>query len=415
MLCPFSPKQLQVLNWWHSPDTAACDAVICDGAVRSGKTTALTLSFFLWASACFHGQAFAVCAKTKTNAYRNLIRPICGLLRSLHAQVNESPSKSLVTVQFAGHTNDFYVFGGKDESAAPLIQGMTLAGVLLDEVALMPRSFVEQAIARCSLPNAKLWFSCNPDQPAHWFYQEWICKSAEKHALYLHFTMQDNPAMTPEIRSRYERLYSGAFYDRFVRGIWTAAHGLVYPMFSPAYHITEPPLHPDRFAVSCDYGTVNPASFGLWAHENQCWFRIAECYYDSRKTGISRTDEEHYDALVQLIGEREITKIVVDPSAASFIACIRKHGRFVVEPAKNDVLSGIRRTADAIRNGEIKICPACTDTIREFSQYVWDEHAQRDQPVKEHDHAMDDIRYFVSSVIAPANHDDFFAASIPRA
>ena len=191
----------------------------------------------------------------------------------------------------------------------------------------MPRSFVEQALARCSVPNSKIWFSCNPASPAHWFYQEWIRKADEKHALYLHFTMRDNASLTPAIRRRYERLYSGVFYDRYVRGIWTAAEGLVYPMFSTAQHIAAPPQTAERYVISCDYGTMNPASFGLWGLCRGCWFRIAESYYDARKNGLPRTDEEHYAALRQLAGDRPIEQIVVDPSAASFMACIRRHGR----------------------------------------------------------------------------------------
>ncbi|MBR4200359.1 MAG: PBSX family phage terminase large subunit [Oscillospiraceae bacterium] len=411
---PFSPKQLRVLRWWQDSRDRKYDAVICDGAVRSGKTTALALGFFLWASACFHHADFALCGKTKTSLRRNLLDPMLILLREVGFSVTEKRAGGYVEIGFGRHINRFYYFGGRDESAAALIQGMTLAGVLLDETALMPRSFVEQAIARCSVPHSRLWFSCNPDQPAHWFYREWICCAKEKNALYLHFTMRDNPALTPAIRQRYERLYSGTFYDRYVRGIWTAAQGLVYPMFQPKLHIAAPDSQPERYAISCDYGTMNPASFGLWGLCRGCWFRIAESYYDARKTGLPRTDEEHYAALRQLAGDLPIEQIVVDPSAASFIACIRKHGEYRVVPAKNDVLSGIRRTADALRNGEIKIGAGCTDTLREFSLYIWDDKAGRDIPKKENDHAMDDIRYFVATVIDRQREDAFYVASLRR-
>ena len=323
-------------------------------------------------------------------------------------------SKSYLDITFNGRTNRFYLFGGKDEASAALIQGITLAGVMFDEVALMPRSFVEQAIARCSVPHSRLWFSCNPDQPAHWFYREWILEAKAKNALYLHFTMRDNASLTPRIRRRYERLYSGVFYDRYVKGIWTAAQGLVYPMFDPAFHVAEPPAQPERYVISCDYGTLNPASFGLWGLCRNRWYRIAESYYDARKTGIPRTDEEHYAALKALAGGREIWQIVVDPSAASFIAAIRAHGEYCVVPAKNDVLTGIHRVADAIRGGKIFIGKACTDALREFTLYQWDGNAARDAPRKENDHAMDDIRYFVSTVLDPAAAGGFFAASLTR-
>lgn len=414
MPVPFSPKQRKVLGWWNAPKTRDLDAVICDGAVRSGKTTALTLGFVLWATASFHQQSFALCGKTKTTLKRNVVQPLLTLLRAVGFHVNERIYHGYIEIGMGGRYNRFYCFGGKDESSAALIQGMTLAGVLFDEVALMPRSFVEQALARCSVPNSKIWFSCNPASPAHWFYQEWIRKADEKHALYLHFTMCDNASLTPAIRRRYERLYSGVFYDRYVRGIWTAAEGLVYPMFSTAQHIAAPPQTAERYVISCDYGTMNPASFGLWGLCRNRWYRIAESYYDARKAGIPRTDEEHYAALERLAGDRTIDQIVVDPSAASFIACIRKHGKYRVVPAKNDVISGIRRTADALRSREILISPSCKDTIREFSLYVWDEGAVRDMPVKANDHAMDDIRYFVATVLDQPKQDVFYVAAVRR-
>ncbi|MBR6106928.1 MAG: PBSX family phage terminase large subunit [Oscillospiraceae bacterium] len=413
-LQPFSDKQKTVLTWWCRPETKGYDAIICDGAVRSGKTTALSLGFVFWACTCFSGQSFALCGKTVTGIRRNLVLPLCQQLRTLGFHIEERVSRSYLDISFAGHTNRFYCFGGKDEGAAAFIQGITLAGVLLDEAALMPRSFVEQAAARCSVPGARLWFSCNPEQPSHWFYREWICNAKQKHALYLHFTMDDNNALTPAVKRRYERLYQGAFYDRYVKGIWTTAQGLVYPMFRPALHVGSPDCEPERFVISCDYGTMNPASFGLWGLCRGCWFRIAESYYDAGKTGLPRTDEEHYEALCALAGNRKIEQVVVDPSAASFITCIRRHGTFRAVPAKNDVLGGIRRTADAIRNGEIKIGPDCADSLREFSLYVWDAHAGRDAPKKENDHAMDDIRYFVATVIDAPCDDAFFAASVAR-
>lgn len=411
---PFSPKQLQVLSWWRDPNTRDLDAIICDGAVRSGKTTALSLGFVIWASVCFDGCSFALCGKTVTSLRRNLIVPLTGQLRLLGFDVTERVSRSFLEIRFSGHSNRFYLFGGKDEASASLIQGITLAGVLLDEVALMPRSFVEQALARCSVPGSKLWFSCNPASPAHWFFREWICKRREKHALYLHFTMRDNASLTPAIRARYERLYTGAFYDRYVLGKWTAAQGLIYPMFSEKLHTGEPPAAPERYAVSCDYGTLNPTSMGLWGLCRGCWYRIAESYYDGRKTGLPRTDEEHYAALRTLIAGRPVEAVIVDPSAASFIACIRKHGEYRAIPAKNDVLSGIRRVADAIRGGEILISPQCSDTLREFTLYAWDGSAQKDVPVKENDHAMDDIRYFVSTWLDGETEEPFFVASVKR-
>ncbi len=410
----FSEKQRLVLRWWDMPCYRAYDAIICDGAVRSGKTFSMSLSFVLWAMAHFNAGNFALCGKTITSLRRNVITPLLRTLDSLGFPTKEFVSKNRFTVTCGACTNHFYLFGGKDESSAALIQGITLSGLLLDEVALMPRSFVEQAVARCSVDGSKLWFNCNPEGPHHWFKKEWIDKAAAKNALYVHFALEDNPALSRRIIRRYHNLYSGAFYERYVLGKWTATSGLVYPMFRYEAHTFSPAEHKySRYAVSCDYGTVNPASFGLWGESGGVWYRIAEYYYNSRTEGAQRTDEEHYAALEALCGNRRISAVVCDPSASSFLECIRRHGKFPARAAENDVLSGIRRVADALNCGRIKISRVCTDAIREFSLYRWDEKSGTDAPVKENDHAMDDIRYFVSAFLREKT-DNFFALSLDR-
>lgn len=410
---PFSAKQKLAISWWADPRYRSKDALICDGAVRSGKTLCMSIGFVSWAMSSFRNCTFAVCGKTITSVRRNLIDPLASVLGAMGYSSLEKISKNYIDIFASGRRNRFYFFGGRDESSASLIQGMTLAGVLMDEAALMPRSFVEQAIARCSVPRSKMWFNCNPDNPYHWFYREWIKKTDEKNALYLHFTMKDNPSLTPEIRRRYEKIYSGIFYDRFVLGKWTAASGVVYPMFSEEVHTFDKAPECGRYIVSCDYGTVNPSSFGLWGECGGVWYRLDEYYYDSKREGVSRTDEEHYSGLERLIGERRPEFIIVDPSAASFIECIRRHGRYHVRPAKNDVLSGIRRVGDALKNRSILISKGCKDCLREFSLYCWNEKLGGDVPLKENDHAMDDVRYFVSCVMNDSR-DDFFVASVSR-
>ena len=270
---------------------------------------------------------------------------------------------------------------------------------MFDEVALMPRSFVEQALARCSVEEAKFWFNCNPEHPQHWFYQEWILKAKQKQALYLHFTMEDNPSLSQKVRKRYHSLYSGAFYERFVLGKWVAVQGLIYPFMTQDRFCDTPKGAFEEYVVSCDYGTINPSSFGLWGKQQGIWYRLEEYYYHSRLTGMSRTDEEHYAGLVALIAGRPVTKIVVDPSAASFIAVIQRHGAYLVLPAKNDVVDGIRAVSVALKQGDIRICNTCTDTIREFGLYRWNDSMHKDMPIKENDHAMDEVRYFCNTVL----------------
>lgn len=410
---PFSLKQLTVLNWWAQEKYSHYDSIICDGAVRSGKTMCISISFVSWAMSYFENTCFAVCGKTVTSVLRNIILPLLDILSSLGFTCVHKSSKHYFDVTALSVTNRFYYFGGKDESSASLIQGMTLGGAMLDEVVLMPRSFVEQTLARCSLCGSKLWFDCNPDTPYHWFYTEWIKKHESKNALYIHFEMSDNPSLDDKILKRYKTLYSGAFYDRFVLGKWSSTSGLVYPSFSERKHVTAFVPQCKSYVVSCDYGTVNPCSCGLWGSYEGKWYRVSEYYYSSRQHNALRTDEEHYNALRSLCEGKSIECVIVDPSASSFIECIRRHGIFTVIPAKNDVLNGIRRVSDMLLSGRLLICEGCIDTIREFSLYKWHENTSFDTVCKENDHAMDDIRYFVSTYI-DSNNDSFFVMSLRR-
>lgn len=413
----FSPKQLSVLTWWCE-NSAVKDksGIICDGAVRSGKTLCMSVSFISWAFYHFSDTSFAVCGKTVASLRRNVITPLLPVLGELGFSCDYKISRNVLIITRGNVQNRFYLFGGRDESSAALIQGMTLGGVMLDEAALMPRSFVEQAIARCSLENAKYFFNCNPEHPYHWFYLEWIKKCKEKNILYIHFTMQDNPSLSQAVIERYKRLYSGAFYERFVEGKWTAAQGLVYPMFDAQRHVRLPPGDkPEECYLSCDYGTVNPFSLGLWGKYSESWYRLDEYYHSGRDTGIQLTDEEYYKELCTLAGGRKIEALIIDPSAASFIQTVRRHGEYRVIKADNDVLPGINRVTQALKNGEIYLSPNCRDSIREFSVYRWDDSIKKDAVKKEYDHAMDDIRYFVSTVIGRKEEKNpFVSVAIER-
>ena len=393
-----------VLTWWcKKSKNRDKDAIICDGAVRSGKTLCMGLSFILWAFYRFNDMNFAICGKTIRNVKRNLIFEIAPVLKQLGFILELKHSENKLDIYFGERHNVFYLFGGKDESSASLIQGITLAGLLLDEAALMPRSFVEQALARCSVEGAKFWFNCNPEHPGHWFFTEWISKTEEKNVLYLHFSMSDNPSLSKEIIERYKNMFSGTFYKRFVEGKWVKSEGLIYPFMNEnmLYEVPKSPF--ESFAVSIDYGTVNPTSMGLWGKKENRWYRIDEYYYSSKVTGTQRTDEEHYKELERLCQDKNISFIVVDPSAASFITLIKKSGKFRVIAAENNVLYGIRLTSSALKEGEIRICRNCKDSIKEFGLYSWQNDNSRDLPIKENDHAMDDIRYFVSAVKGKAD------------
>ncbi|MBO5969502.1 MAG: PBSX family phage terminase large subunit [Clostridia bacterium] len=390
-------KQAEIVRFADSD----YDALICDGAVRSGKTTIMTLAFVDWAMRNFSDCNFAICGKTVLSARRNIIAPFMKLSytrKRYDMTYRRSDNMLVITATRGGReiTNTFLVFGGKDEASQDLIQGVTLAGVLLDEVVLMPESFVNQATARCSVAGSKFWFSCNPGSPMHWFKKSWIDNADDHNALHLHFTLNDNPSLSPEIRQRYESMYSGVFYRRYILGEWCVAEGLVYDFGED--NITDDVPDNGEYYISVDYGTLNPFSAGLWCVLGDKAVRVKEFYYNGRSAARQRTDEEYCDDIETLAEGRKIKQVIVDPSAASFIAALRKRG-FTVRKANNDVLDGIRRTAVYLKNGNIKIHRSCTDAISEFGLYRWDEKATADTVVKDNDHAMDDIRYFCNTVL----------------
>ena len=287
MTLQLSPRQQEAARWW---ETGQEDGIICDGAVRSGKTLSMGLGFFRWAMTCFEGHRFALCGKSVGAIRRTVLAEVRPRLEAEGFRFKEKLSQRLLTVTWQERSNEFFLFGGMHEASQDLVQGMTLAGALLDEAALMPQNFVEQVSARCSVQGAKLFLSCNPAGPRHWLYEQWILKAKEKNLRYLHFTMEDNPGLSEAVRKRYSRMYSGAFYKRYVLGLWVSAEGRVYDFFK-AEDAPDAPEGPwEAWYISCDYGTANPASFGLWGKKDGIFYRVKEFYYDSRREGRQMTD-----------------------------------------------------------------------------------------------------------------------------
>lgn len=396
---PFSRKQKQILTWWL-PESGVSDAdgIIADGAIRSGKTVCMSLAFIQWSMHSFNGQNFGMCGKTVGSFRRNVLSVLKQMLPARGYTIRDRRTDNLVVISRGSTENYYYIFGGKDEGSQDLVQGITLAGILLDEIALMPESFVNQATGRCSVDGSKFWCNCNPAGPEHWFKKQWIDERQKRNLLYLHFTMEDNLSLSEQIRARYRAMYTGIFYQRYILGQWCLAEGLVYE-FDPERHVTDDLPECGEWYISCDYGTLNPFSAGLWCVRDGVAVRVSEFYHSGREQQRQLTDEEYYQAIERLADDRDIRHIVVDPSAASFIACIRSHKRFSVRKAKNDVMYGIRLTAMMLQAGVIKIGSGCKDAIREFGLYRWDDNGEVDKPVKENDHAMDDIRYFCATVM----------------
>lgn len=401
---PFSKKQRKVLNWWTKDSPVKeYDGIIADGAIRSGKTVSMSLSFVLWAASSFSGQNFAMCGKTIGSFRRNVLFWLKLMLKSRGYRVADHRADNLVVVSKGSTENYFYIFGGKDERSQDLIQGITLAGVFFDEVALMPESFVNQATGRCSVDGSKFWFNCNPDGPYHWFKLNWIDKCKEKQLLYLHFTMDDNLSLSEKVKVRYRSMYTGVFYKRYILGLWAMAEGIIYDMFDAAKHIVTGRQEAiGSKYVSVDYGTQNATVYLLWEKSRKGqWTATKEYYYSGREEGAQKTNSEYADDMEKFLDGLTVESIIVDPAAASFIAELKKRG-LRVKKAKNDVLDGIRFVGNLLNLGLLLFSEDCKETIKEFGSYIWDDKALEhgeDRPVKQYDHCMDAVRYFAYTIV----------------
>lgn len=401
---PFSRHQRMLLNWWtdNSPVKEA-DGIIADGPIRVGKTLPMSLSFVIWATERFNGKNFAMCGKTIGSFRRNVLPDLKQVLPARGYRIEDRRADNLLVISKGGRSNYYYLFGGKDERSQDLIQGITLAGVLFDEVALMPESFINQATGRCSVDGSKMWFNCNPAGPFHWFKTGWIDQHKAKNLLYLHFEMGDNLSLSEAVVRRLKSMYTGVFYRRYILGEWSIAEGLIYDQFDPEKHVI-PTVERDysQYYVSCDYGTYNPTTFGLWGLHKGVWYRVKEYYYSGRERQAQKTPDQYVDDLVGFAGGLPIQRIIIDPSAAPLITAIRQKTSFKVRKANNDVLKGIARVSMALQSGKIKINDCCAYEIKEFQTYAWDDKAAErgeDKPIKTDDHCMDDTRYFVSTVL----------------
>ena len=395
-----SDKQWEVMCFGET----SYDALICDGAVRSGKTSTECVAFILWAMEHFDRRNFILAGVSVESCKRNVVNPILATeyLMERFSMTWSSRGNCLV-VKTKDVTNNFYVFGGKDEASYRIVQGLTAAGCLLDEVVLMPRSFVEQCMARCSVEGSKFWFSCNPGSPSHWFYKEWVTQTKEKNAYRIHFKLTDNPSLSAKTIERYERMYSGIFKQRYIDGDWVAAEGIVYPMWRDAIEDRWEPSGEDPargYCISIDYGTQNPFAAIKWMMDSKgTWHAVDEYYYSGRDSSEQKTDDEYMEDMLRFASDSPDgrAEAIIDPSAASFITAIRKSGKFRVRKADNSVLDGLRETSVCLKTGRIKISSGMENTKTEFESYVWDGGKTDDVPIKENDHAMDAMRYFVKT------------------
>lgn len=403
------------MNWWHpNSPVSDSDGIIADGSIRAGKTFPMAISFIEWAFFFFSGEAFGMAGKTIGSFGRNVLFWLKPLLkkrgyRVKHVQ-NSSEGNYLDITNRKGKTNRFYVFGGNDESSQDLVQGVTLAGFLFDEAALMPESFVNQATGRCSVDGAKFWFNCNPGSPSHWFKLQWLDKCAEKNLLHLHFTMDDNPSLSMATLRRYDSLYprGSVFHKRFILGLWVMAEGAIFDMLDDANFYDSQEFKEHHWAnathyIAIDYGTQNATVFGHFIDDGVNLWLDDEWYHSGKNSGIQKTDRQYGDALQAFCKDKPIQFIIIDPSAASFKAEVRQRG-IRTKDADNEVLDGIRVTSTLLGLRALRLNRRCKNTIREMQSYVWDEKPTdkgKEQPLKKDDHGPDMVRYGVKTIFTP--------------
>lgn len=359
---------------------------LLDGSVRSGKTWISIVAWAFHVAAMPKGCEFLMVGRTLTTLSRNCL----GLLQSLEPSFKYSISQKKATL--FGKT--VWLEGANDEQAESKIRGMTLAGVYIDELTLIPRNFYYMCLSRLSIANAKLFATTNPDSPVNYVFAEIIRNNSIDKKI-TSFRIDDNPFLDPEYVQNLKREYSGVFYQRYLLGEWVIAEGLVYPMYNNT--VVAEDREYEEFYVSMDYGIMNPTAMLLWGRVGKTWYCIKEYYHSGRETQRQKTDGQYYEDLERLCAGRKITKVIVDPSASSFIALIRQKGRFSVLPADNTVIEGIQHVASALADQKILFNSCCKMTIQEFALYSWDAKSNVDAPIKENDHAMDAVRYFVQT------------------
>lgn len=364
------------------------------GATRSGKTY---MDYFVIPKRILNCEGKAgeivLLGHTLGTLERNILSPMRNIWGS--ALVGNISGRN--TVKLFGRT--VWALGADKVTSVDRIRGISIAYCYGDEVATWAKPVFDMLKSRLDHEYSIFDGTCNPEGPEHWF-RKFLLSDAD--IFQQAYTLDDNEFLPDVVKNAIKTEYAGTvLYDRYVLGLWVAAEGLVYPMFDPEKHVASPPItQRGEYYVSIDYGTMNPFSAGLWLILGQVAYRVREYYYDGRQKKRSMTDEEYYQAVEKMIDNAPVQAIIIDPSAASFIEVIRRKGRFSVRKADNDVLNGIRTTARLLNNGNLLFAPCCSDSLREFRAYLWDDSAkEKDRPIKENDHAMDDIRYFCQTVM----------------
>ena len=401
-----TPKQAEYIRSANHRWNVAC------GAVRSGKS-------YCQISYCIPTRILerknlrglkVILGATRANIERNILQP----MRDIFGDGVATSINSQNICKILGEK--VYCIGADNVRQVSKIRGSEIAYCAIDEATDINKEVFEMLKSRLSLPWSCCDITTNPSSPNHWF--KTFLDSAEQGVdIYCQtYTIYDNPFLPEDYIKALESEYSGVWYDRYIKGLWTLAEGLIFPNYGKAI-VDFIPDNPQEYIISVDYGTSNPFAAILWERHGVSWYATKEIYYSGRDTGIQKTDDEYLRMLEELIepikprlrrsgrsiwGGYEETidplRVIVDPSAASFIALLRQSQWFRAWDADNSVLDGIRNTSTAIERGLIRVSKNLKNWKEEAQGYVWDEEAIDDRPIKENDHLMDSMRYFVQTM-----------------
>ena len=408
---PFSKKQKKALMWWHdSSPYSQFDGIVAEGAVRSGKTVSFIQGFVLWSQETFDGEDFIIGGRSISALKRNVIEPMFKILAGMGMYEGvDYHFKRSEDIHIQIGTNKYYLFGANNEKSQDVVQGMTSAGGLLDEAALMPESFVSQVMARMSVEGAKVWFNCNPKGPRHWFKVDYIDRAKERRLLVLHFTMDDNLSLSERMKERFRRQFKGVFYKRNILGLWVTAEGVIYSMFDEEKHkIHEKPTNLTALYIGVDYGNSNATTFTLVGQTIKREAVVLKEYYHSGRDSTKKAPSEYARDFLKFLEEvhaeysTKLKYIFIDPSAQGFkleiFKVLPRYYHKMIVAAKNDVIPGIEAVSSLMEDNRFYVMASCENVLKELESYAWDSKAAdrgEDVPIKQFDHTLDGIRYVI--------------------
>lgn len=422
---PFSAQQRRLMHWWRPTAlTTKYDIMIADGAIRSGKTIAMIIGFLTWSQTIFSGESFIIAGKTMGALKKNVVRPMLQIMEAWGWSYTYIRSGTDARIEIGSNT--YYLYGANTEASQDALQGLTAAGAYADEAALFPQNFIDQMIGRCSVEGAKIWMNCNPESPHNYINEEFILKRKLKNVYRLHFTMNDNYALSPKVKERYKKMWSvgSVFYKRFILGLWVAAEGLIYQQFADnvaAYTVSSSWLierdernqlkNEIMYAViGVDFGGTKSAhSFTLTGYtRGYKQVVVLDEYYCKKRIDPATLQRDFIDFVRRAQQKYKVYEAYCDSAEQTLIAgleaaCLQARVAIDIKNAiKGPVNDRIAFYNSLIAQHRWKIMKHCKHIINAFEQAVYDD-TKKNQDVRLDDGLMnvdslDSTEYSTESV-----------------